>query len=202
MTRTSTVFLLGSALTGAGILIRARCYTMFKRLQPGHWFVLIFSLNSILQLILWPFYKLLSGGGPEAMWVYLASSTVIGSLTLAAYVCAIVLLHDAKRWRILFGAKTLGEGTAVAMYAVGLVVALCSRQGYPSGMLFSNSMQGCSSIGSAVILVMLLVVVALDLPRRSSRDWLHWLGVGTFALTYAISIAWEVFYTFFYRLIQ
>ena len=187
---------LASTLTGSGVLIRARCYVAFKRLQPGHWIVLIVAIGSILHLAAWPLYRFSSGVGMTSMWMYLVSTATISTSIVAAYVCAIVQLRDAKRWKVLLGAKALGEGATAALSWLSLIMVLSSGFQYQA-MIFSRSIQGCSSIGRVAIFILLLVVVALDFPRRASRDWLHWLGVGTFGLTYAIGFAWEVCYAFF-----
>jgi len=116
-----------STLVGSGILIRARCYTMFKRLQPGHWLVLIASLGCILQLIAWPFYDLFEAIGVNTNWVCFVSIAIISTLKFAAFVFAIMQLRDAKRWRVLMGAAALDEGADAALAGVSVVIAICSN---------------------------------------------------------------------------
>jgi mannose/fructose/N-acetylgalactosamine-specific phosphotransferase system component IID len=40
--------LFATELVGAGLLVRARCFAMLGRLQPGHWIILISALIGIL----------------------------------------------------------------------------------------------------------------------------------------------------------
>lgn len=41
-----SAILVGSIVIGSGILIRARCYKMLRRLQPGHWLVLVVTFGA------------------------------------------------------------------------------------------------------------------------------------------------------------
>ncbi len=52
-----SAILVGSIVIGSGILIRARCYKMLRRLQPGHWLVLVVTFRALLNLIAWPIYR-------------------------------------------------------------------------------------------------------------------------------------------------
>ena len=60
---------------------------------------------------------------------------------------------------------------------------LCWRQPWrllapahvPSSLV--NAAYSLPAYPPALILIMLVAAVVLDLPRRGSRDWVHWLGV-------------------------
>ena len=58
----------------------------------------------------------------------------------------------------------------------------------------------CMIVWPVAVFLILLVAAALDLYRRTPRDWVHWLGVGTLAVTYVINFAMQVYMEFFFQL--
>jgi hypothetical protein len=180
-----------AGLVGSGVLIRAKCYTMFSRLQPGHWIVLVTTLQSIVWLVMWPVYRLLESNGTMALWVYSIATTLLSVPIAIAFLYGAKRLRDGRRWKILLGAKALGEAAAAAMAAITVVLAITGRSGdFPYAWF--RAINGGSQLWSVLVLMMLLVAVLLDIPRRASRDWLHWLGVATLGLHNLMTIVWWV----------
>ncbi|MFZ1934438.1 MAG: hypothetical protein WCB27_23605 [Thermoguttaceae bacterium] len=189
-----SAILVGSIVIGSGILIRARCYKMLRRLQPGHWLVLVVTFGALLNLIAWPIYRHFLRASSTSVWGYILGTTIAGSLTAAAYAVATVQLRDARRWKFFFAVKVLGEVATVILGLASLALSMLFHGRY-SNLFFLS--QGYWSIGAAAILVMLLVVTIMDVPIRASRDWLHWLGITVLVAGYAMSLAWQAYYTFF-----
>jgi hypothetical protein len=185
----------GSILVGSGALVRLRCYTMPKKLQPGHWLVLILTLDIILQLAIWLPYRLFEVVGMRAIGV---GMSVVNTLIAAACVFAFVELRNARRWKILIGAKGLGAGTTAAGSVLSFVTMIGFHNAYPLALI-SPLIRYCPPIWTAAVLIMLLAAAILDLWHRAARDWVHWLGVGALGVTYAMTFAWEVYLTFFFR---
>jgi hypothetical protein len=176
-------------LVGSGVLIRARCYKMFSRLQPGHWIVLVTALSGVLWLVVWPVSRLL--GQEASIWVSTIVEATFGLPIAFAFLYAAVRLRDGWRWKILLSAKGLGAGAAAITAALSLVVAVIEQSGYPN-YRFLGAIYSASVFWSVVLLILLFLAAVIDLLRWASRDWLHWLGVATLCLSGLITIGWWI----------
>ena len=186
---------LASTLVGSGVLIRMRCYRMLKRLQPGHWLVLTYTTSTLLLLAAWLSFWVVGEMGIRALGVYHIVTIVVHTLTAAIYVCAFVLLRDAKRWKVFLGAKALGDVTTMALSLVMLFAGFSLMQYV--GMSFLRWLAIVPVMWTVATAVLLLAAAILDVWRRASRDWVHWLGVGVFGLTYVLSVALAIYQQFF-----
>jgi hypothetical protein len=175
ISQTIDAIMLASALVGSGVLIRARCYSILTKLQPGHWLTLIVSLDFVFQLAVRLLYRFLNLHGiePRSILTTQSGAVVTGTLIAAVYILAFTKLRDAKRWRILFGAKMLGAGVNAVVNLIFLVTILSTA--WPSSVMWISFFPG---IWFVVVFIMLITVAVLDLRGRTPRDWLHWLGVG------------------------
>jgi hypothetical protein len=189
--------LLASTLVGSGVLIRARCYRMFSRLQPGHWFVLLFAFVGITYMAIWPLYRLLPAA--QTIWLYLGSLVLINAPMTGIYVWVIARWHGAKRWKLLMGTIALEDAITAALAMLMIAIAIPFRNGSMPYYL-TSWIEACAAIGAAAFLLLLPIVVILDLARRASRDWLHWLGIACYGLGAALTVAWHVYSTFFSRI--
>ncbi len=167
------MMLVACGLVGSGVLIRLKCYTMFRRLQPGHWIVLISAFASILGLANWAFvrYFIDSGStthsGNGLWWIYRIFSVLIYLMEAAAYAYATLKLRDARRWKMLLGAMAASTGLSAIFIEFWL-------------------------LSSVAILLILLIAVFLDIPRWASRDWIHGLGVGIVGMSCCLNIGWRI----------
>jgi hypothetical protein len=179
-----------SALVGSGVLIRARFYTLLHRLQPGHWLVLIVSLDFLLWLVarlLHPFLGL-AGNQPISTVTSETGAAMTWMLIAAAYVLAFVKLRDAKRWKILVGAKMVGAGMNAVMSLIFLIT--CLFTGWPYTAAASLAwISVFPGIWFVAVFIMLVTVAVLDLRCRASRDWLHWLGVSVVVVANVLTFA-------------
>jgi hypothetical protein len=194
---------LAAMLVGAGALIRARCYTLFNRLQPGHWLVLLATLEFIVEvmtaLLLW----LASVAATRALILFGAYMAVVNVLTAAAYGYAFFKLHDARRWKLVIGMKGIGIGATAAVTVLSLLANLLHASS-PLYLMGSGMMQAvityCPVLWSVAVFAILLIAASVDLYRRTARDWVHWLGVVVLGLTYVHALAMQVYLMFFFRL--
>lgn len=159
-------------LVASGILIRSRCFRMLGRLQPGHWIVLILATCGILVRITWQsnFYSFVNrlpyGHTFEAVTWF----NILAVGMMFAY--AAIRLHDAKRWKVL-----LASGSAYALYWAIPLMHLSTR----GTVDFVQALWFLACL-PAIFVVIALVVVFIDWPRRATRDWVHWLGVSLWTL--------------------
>jgi len=189
------VIMLASMLVGAGVLVRLRFYTMFKRLQPGHWLVLISTLEFILELAASLLFLL---AGSTGLRIPPVCMFVVFTLAAAAYPFAFFQLRDARRWKVLIGAKAIGAATAVALGVASLATTHFSHWSAPSSLWVV--IQYCPMLWSVAVFIVLLSAAALDLYYRTARDWVHWLGVVAHGLTSILTTAGMVYFVFFYQL--
>ena len=128
------MILLACGVIGSGVLIRLKCYAMLDRLQPGHWFVLVFTLQGILALAGWAFLRCVnfdSGISPSRQWAYFIPWLLTNFLEAAAYAYATRKVQDAWRWKILLGFFTVCTG----MSAVSHVFFIFARLHLPYGLI-------------------------------------------------------------------
>ena len=192
-----------SALVGSGVLIRLRFYTMLTRLQPGHWLVLIATLEFVVQLATLLMYWLLKSVGGDGMQPILIVQAMMSSLVAAVSVLAFVKLCDTKRWKIFMGAKALAAVATVAVSVLFIFTVLVrSSLSSPGGssFLWIKAISVCMGICSVAVFIMFVVAVALDLWRRAARDWLHWLGVGIVGSSYILTLVMLIFSLFASRM--
>ncbi len=202
--QTVYAIMLASMAVGAGVLIRLRCYTMFGRLQPGHWLVLIATVEFIVELAVSLLYLLatvMTYRMNVASHVVQHVGTLVFILAAAVYPFAFFQLRDARRWKILIGAKGAGAVTGAALGVVFLVARLFNF----SPPIFSmwstwGVTRYCPIVWSVAVFIVLLSAAILDLYHRTARDWVHWLGVSVFGLTYVLTFAMQIYFMFFFRL--
>lgn len=194
---TGYAILWASGLVGTGVLLRLRSYRILGRLQPGHWLVLITTLEFALQvarsLVFWLLQRVAGVGAGSASIVQI-SAAVMNFLIAAVSVLAFVKLRDTRRWKMFFGVKAFATvATAVAMVVL-LVTMLFPAALSPGTSFFVwiRWISVCMTIWSVAVFLMFVVVVGLDLWRRATRDWLHWLGVGIVGGSYVLILAMVV----------
>jgi hypothetical protein len=193
------VITLSSMIVGSGVLVRLRCYTMPKRFQPGHWLVLISTFELIIGLAASLLYWLVGVMGVQMGGVGRVLMFLVFVLTAAAYPCAFFQLRDARRWKVLIGAKAIGAVTAVATGLVSLVATLFNCSSPFASTMSAEIVWYCSTSWSVAVFAALLSAAALDLYRRTARDWVHWLGVVAHGLTFIFMVAATVYFVFFFH---
>ncbi len=188
--------IMGAAeLVAAGVLLRARCHTMPRRLQPGHWLVLIGALTMILHLAVWGTVRLVFDDWRAAGEIGFFASSIPAAAAVAVFALAAVMLRDAWRWKILFGATALVKAAAFAVALLLLADRLLSHQ-------FSFMLYNALTLAAylpAFVVILLVAAVVLDLPRRAERDWVHWLGVFCLGFGSAMGVASHIVLTLFAR---
>lgn len=181
--------LLATGLTGLGVLLlalrRAR-----GRLQPGHWVLLVETIVSASAYLF-----------RTASWLCQSNLLFHGVLNFVPY----IILFGFRCGMFWFaGSRVLGgrgwrwslRTFAVVNGLQGLLIAWASyvMLGW-WGSSFDYFSLAFSPYWSLVLGLVLLVIAVLD-ARHRSRDWLHWLGVGLFEASVALSGAWWIWKTF------
>ncbi len=188
-----------AGLVGAGVLIRAKCHTMPRRLQPGHWLVLVGALETLLGLVVWAAIRLVFGGdwraaGEVRFLVWSAGTGLCSAVLAVAFVLAAIWLRDAWRWKIIFGVIALVEAAAAAA-----MLSFTLRQLGDHLSFLQEITSSFATYRPAFILILLVAAVVLDLPRRGSRDWVHWLGVFCLGFGCAMTIVSRIVFALFVR---
>lgn len=117
-------------------------------------------------------------------------------MTFAVWIVATKNVCDAMRWKVFLGAEAATDALAVLLGFAKLTAQVLSHGSYPFSLYQCDNWLRFSQ---AFFLIFLLTNAIADLPRRASRDWVHWLGIAVFAVTTVISLAWQIYYTFFYQ---
>jgi hypothetical protein len=190
VTQFGQVIIWASALTGSVILIRSRFYTMLGRLQPGHWLIIITTLEVAVflrtYLSAWPLRHLTSHHA-DAMQVATALASL---LIVAGYVMAFLSLRDTRWWKIFFGVMGLAEIARSIATLLLLVGAFFRSPGSPPAWIGLITLP--LAIFPLAAFVMFVVAATLDLSQRVPRDWLHWLGVAIIGFSYLLNAANQV----------
>jgi hypothetical protein len=158
------------------VLIRAQCFRMLGRLQPGHWIVLLLTFQCILGRIAETLNIANIANHSSHGWEKHAFQTLLWFnflSTFSLWAFAAVRLRDAVRWKVLLA---LGSAnvifSAVVFMPISVIVASNIVHVYVWAL----------PCWSAVLVVATLVAVVIDWPRRATRDWPHWLGVSLWTL--------------------
>ena len=67
----------------------------------------------------------------------------------------------------------------------------------PYGLRAYSLLFGACRLCDLFVLVWLLVLALSDLRRARRRDWLHWVGVGSYLLSVCTSMLWTLWMRFF-----
>jgi hypothetical protein len=205
--RSISAILTASALVGFGVLVWARLRIKFRRLQPGHWFVLIATIQGMFSLTAWIFLNSVASDEERVEWSigYLAAT---GFIVVVLYTYAALRLRDARPWKVLFWVKVVGAWIGIASTMAILCLSAQARLVFlsPDGPwrpvasdLKSWWELGVSILWPSLLLFLLLTAAVLDIRRRTPRDWVHWLGVGIVAVGNLPPIALHVYFVFFHQ---
>jgi hypothetical protein len=88
------------------------------------------------------------------------------------------------RWKVFLGLVAVRE----VLQAVFYVSLFCS----PYGFFLLEVLSAVPTWGRLFLAVWLIVVAILDATRPEQRDWLHWLGVGSYVATSSAVVVWIV----------
>jgi hypothetical protein len=182
-----------ACLVASGALIRSQCFRMLGRLQPGHWIVLIWTTAKILECLTRPFGFLTIACVSGSACVRLDFNatpwfgnvlSVFGIVSVVAmFVFAAIRLHDAKGWKVLLLLSSASAGTFFLQMSAPLGALGSGVQSSAEPVL-----KLCPACVSAILVVIAVLAIVNDWPRRASRDWVHWLGVSFWTLANAAAV--------------
>ena len=190
---------LAFGVIGSSALIGAKGMADLRRLQPGHWLVLISTLGGIFLLIVRLAWQSWLGGATvtsAASVMPLQIAVALCNLFLAAsYAYAAVRLGETKRWRVLLGAQAVGSAVMLSVVLPIIIAVAGTLTWHLIRVVYIVSLL----VAPAAILVTLMVVVVWDVRRWKLRDWVHWLGVGLVGVNWLCVLGWWVAATFLLR---
>jgi hypothetical protein len=168
----------GAVLAGAIVLVHTRVRGTPPMLRhPGHWLLLVTAIVTLTQLAAYVLILLLFGIG-DMFFLLIYGATSL--FAVIAYVLA-VLRNVAVRWKVCFGAIAAIDALQgifyVGIWAFGPQLAILTavaRWGHP------------------FLAGWVAVVSLVDLVVGQRRDWLHWTGVTTYAMTSGIALIWMI----------
>jgi hypothetical protein len=172
----SSIASFAACFVASAVLMRSGCLRMLDRLQPGHWIVLILATGGILGRIARPFSAISISHDSPDRWAQHTFEAVLCFSVLAVgalFVFAAIRLRDARRWKALLASGTL----SVFFWTAPLLLSPIK-----TASAFLQAWPWCLLCWSVIFVVIALVAVFIDWPRRATRDWPHWLGVSLWTL--------------------
>lgn len=187
------------ALVGSGVLLRLRCYKMLKRLQPGHWLLLMETLAFLISLVSLLFIFVCE----RSTAAMIACSNCIRitiyfyfGVSAVAFGYAYYHLRDTRPWKTVIGAKWIGALAEVALSVLAFFTSLLPHA-FTSALDSGWITAWGSTAWSGLVFLFLLYAAFTDLRNRADRDWVHWLGVAVLAFVCMKDIFDRVYFTFF-----
>jgi hypothetical protein len=187
------------AFTGSGVLLRLRCYTMLKRLQPGHWLLLMATLGFLVEWLLslpMLFVRERSMAATALDYIMRIGFYLYSGFSAVAFGYAYYHLHDTRSWKIVIGAKWIAALAEVAVCVVFFIVPLLFSPVLTSNLAASGIVSWCPTAWTGAVLILLVSAAVSDLRNRTDRDWVHWLGVVVLAFVCELSILQRVYIAF------
>jgi hypothetical protein len=179
----------GAALVGAVVVVRARLRQRSRRLQPGHWLLIVGTAAALVRMVVWALLALIehltrldddNGMGAMGLGIVLAFGVPLMTYG-AGYWLATLVGKAPLRWKVLFGFL----GTMSLLRALGCLAVLTPMGFYVLGFVFN-------SFWAILMGVFFAVVFVIDLAARGRRDWLHWLGVAFLGFVLLLELGWQV----------
>jgi hypothetical protein len=170
-----------AGIVGYAVLLRARCWLFFGRLQPGHCLVLVSITVGVFYLLLAtiPAVSFHLTQTPIATWAWawliMVAQAVIAGIWLWAG--TEMNFFASLTWRSVFRVLSIYRFT-FALIVIFLSIAVCEHSGGAAGMLLMLTIMAVVFIVSFAIMSLLLFgAIISDLRNRNLRDWLHWVGI-------------------------
>jgi hypothetical protein len=186
----------GAALTGLGTLLLARRRHPEGSLQPGHWILIVSTCATLAHWAVYLGIRVLLRSAMDrsnlAMLVSCSLTAAVSTLAAGGYWWAAARSRPCVGWRsfLRFLATIQSLYSAVSIGEVALVVL----QGW--GMI--GMLIGLQTVFSVLVLFALSLTMIVD-ALRYRRDWIHWLGVVVLDGGHAVSLAFWVWFRFFFR---
>jgi hypothetical protein len=177
MGATAFAILFSAGIVGTAVLIRAKYWKMYSRLQPGHWLLLMSTLALLLCFGIVEIGRRLRviSITDSHFFVILIAVPVMYFL---AFCISARKLNTTRFWKKLFRIFVCLHG-GIVLFVIGLSLRLFST-GYISQAATGLFMILCMvGIATAVIYGLGVLFFAMRADRKPpvARDWLHWLGL-------------------------
>lgn len=167
----------GTIIMGTIVLSQRWAADDVPKLEPGHWIIILSSLQVILfQPLTWASNELMSSTS-SAQLVQAACAL----LPLAASAVAVVKV-SYWRWKIVF-----------VLYLVYWFLVMTCYLLVPTGyMPLSVALERAYSLIPLVLAMAVIVAISVEIGMVVRRDWLHWAGVATVLANILTVTLWRV----------
>lgn len=167
----------GTIIMGMIVLSQRWAADEVLKLEPGHWIIILSSLQIILfQPLSWASNELMSNTS-SAQLVH----AVCALLPLAASSIAVVKVAY-WRWKIVFFLYLLYWFLIMTCY-------LLVPTGY---MPLSVALERAYSLIPLFLAMAVVVAISIEIGTMVRRDWLHWAGVATVLANILTVTVWRV----------
>jgi hypothetical protein len=174
--RASSVFqgiVAGAVFTGAIVLTctRLRCRKPLI-MQPGYWLLLVMAGGTIAWVFLFLFFAIVLGH-PVNEISFLTYAGI--EVTQAIAYSFAVRSAPLRRWKVWFAALAFFN----LLQGVGFIGVWSELTGFSITSWFAY-LSALRTWGEFVLSGWIVILVIKDLTNAQRRDWLHWIGVGSF----------------------
>jgi hypothetical protein len=161
----------GADAVGEAVVLNGKLRGQTGRLQPGHWFVLIYTLATLAAWSMEAIVVLFAVGGQPGHRFTAASAhamhvayVVFPAIRSFTYLIVAARMRDARRWQVATRIVAVTDLAVLALQFLPLVS-------------WSLTPVTRGQIRGLVVGTTFLVALLSDLRRGPRRDWVHWLGV-------------------------
>lgn len=171
----------GAALSGTIVLLTARVSDGPPWLRaPGHWLMLARAFGACFIWLPSTILSLIGDVDSDIVQFFDCGVLVI---SIGVFLLAFKQQQE-RRWKIFFAA--LFALTAVKLIANGILLVDVFH------FEVFERLHLAYSLGDVVLCPWILAVALIDVKRGVRRDWLHWVGVATFALSQCLYLMWRI----------
>lgn len=193
--------LLAAGLVGMGVILLARIRGAKGRLLPGHWLLIIYTLNDVLlaakihgQRLVEHMVRENMGGRPNmSIVVVLALTAFLIRLAILLVPCLWAAFRSKGGWHWTAALCLLPASELIHVGLKVVLFRLLSLQSF--GML--SMIMGLTYLVIPGLAV--LGAVSFDLYKGQRRDWLHWIGVAIVVVPMLFAIGRLAIYLIFFK---
>ncbi len=167
-----------AGLVGMGVILLARIRGAKGRLQPGHWLLVIYTLNYVVQAL-----HMSRVPGLAFTFFFIRMAILVGPCLWAAF-----RSRGGRHWT-----ATLCLLPAIELGKIGLGIVLSRFLRMQMLAIIPNLLYYAAS-GLVV-----LTAVLIDLYKGERRDWLHWTGAGIVAVEMLVGVGSVLMYLIVWR---
>jgi hypothetical protein len=176
----------GANLCGVLLLIDRRRRGIRFPVEPGEWLLVWQGIGTIIGLTMYlalTTTRILVDEGYVWSTIYQLVSSMI---VIAEYMFPWLLCKDNRDWRRFFFTATVLSFLSMFMMLANIAL--------PVVLIPFNPMGPIRWVAVGVGMLMFACAIGGDIRRRTSRSWVHWVGVVTLSLQFLGSQGWYIYW--------